>query len=254
MAVPASAQQPVSPATTTPSQPSAEAQEIARMQSQLNDWAQLARYRAADEALPPMVDGRVVFYGDSITDAWTQNGGKFFLPGAPDGRSLSGGVAGKPYVNRGISGQTTPQMLVRFRQDVVDLHPDAVVILAGTNDIAGNTGPSTLVMIEDNLRSMTEIAKANGIHVILASVLPAADYPWRKGLDPAPKIRDLNAWIKSYCAQTNITYLDYWSAMADAHGGMKPGISLDGVHPNAAGYAIMEPLAEQAIATALKDN
>jgi peptidyl-dipeptidase Dcp len=203
------------------------------------DWAQLARYRAADEALPPMVDGRVVFFGDSITDAWTSNGGHFF--------------PGKPYVNRGISGQTTPQMLVRFRQDVVDLHPDAVVILAGTNDIAGNTGPSSLVMIEDNLRSMAEIAKANGIRVILATVLPAADYPWHRGLDPAQKIRDLNAWIKSYCDQAKLTYLDYYTAMAAPNGGMKPAISHDGVHPNAAGYALMEPLAEQAIATTLKD-
>jgi peptidyl-dipeptidase Dcp len=202
------------------------------------DWAQLARYRTADEAMPAMVDGRVVFFGDSITDAWTANGGKFF--------------PGKPYINRGISGQTTPQMLVRFRQDVVDLHPDSVVILAGTNDIAGNTGPSSLVMIEDNLRSMAEIAKANGIRVILASVLPAADYPWRRGLEPAPKIRDLNAWIKSYCAQTGLTYLDYYTAMAAPNGGMKPGISLDGVHPNAAGYAIMEPLAEQAIEATLQ--
>jgi lysophospholipase L1-like esterase len=207
--------------------------QVARMKAQLDDWAQLNRYRAADLALPAMEDGRVVFFGDSITDAWLQNGGKFF--------------PGKPYVNRGISGQTTPQMLVRFRQDVIDLHPDAVVILAGTNDIAGNTGPSTLVMIEDNLRSMTELAKANGIRVILASVLPTADYPWKRGLEPAPKIQALNAWIKVYSAQSQSTYLDYHAAMADAAGGMKPGISLDGVHPNAAGYAIMEPLAQRAI-------
>ena len=180
-----------------------------------------------------------MFYGDSITDAWGTNGGTFF--------------PGKPYVNRGISGQTTPQMLVRFRQDVVDLHPDAVLILAGTNDIAGNTGPSTLVMIEDNFRSMREIAKANGIRVILASVLPVAKYPWRPEVaDPAGKIKDLNAWLKSYCAQEKLTYLDYWTAMADKDGGMKPGLSAEGVHPNAAGYAVMEPLAEAAIAETLK--
>ena len=206
----------------------------------LDDFAGLHRYAAANATLAPMEKGRIVFFGDSITDAWVRNGGKFF--------------PGKPYVNRGISGQTTPQMLVRFRQDVIDLHPAAVVILAGTNDIAGNTGPSTLEMIEDNLTSMAELAHANGIHVILASVLPAADYPWRKGLEPAPKIKALNQWIADYCAQKKFTYLDYYTAMAGPDGGMKPGISIDGVHPNAAGYAIMEPLAETAIAKAMKSH
>jgi lysophospholipase L1-like esterase len=217
------------------------AQQAAPTQSQLllklDDFAGLHRYAAANATLAPMEKDRVVFFGDSITDAWVSNGGTFF--------------PGKPYVNRGISGQTTPQMLVRFRQDVIDLHPEAVIILAGTNDIAGNTGPSTLEMIEDNLQSMTDLAKANGIHVILASVLPAADYPWRKGLEPAPKIKTLNQWMANYCAEKKITYLDYYSSMADEAGGMKPGISKDGVHPNAAGYAIMEPLAQTAINTAL---
>ena len=206
----------------------------------LDDFAGLHRYAAANATLAPMEKGRIVFFGDSITDAWVRNGGTFF--------------PGKPYVNRGISGQTTPQMLVRFRQDVIDLHPAAVVILAGTNDIAGNTGPSTLEMIEDNLTSMAELAHANGIHVILASVLPAADYPWRKGLEPAPKIKALNQWIADYCAQKKFAYLDYYTAMAGPDGGMKPGISIDGVHPNAAGYAIMEPLAEAAIAKAMKSH
>ena len=206
----------------------------------LDDFAGLHRYAAANATLAPMEKGRIVFFGDSITDAWVRNGGKFF--------------PGKPYVNRGISGQTTPQMLVRFRQDVIDLHPAAVIILAGTNDIAGNTGPSTLEMIEDNLTSMAELAHANGIHVILASVLPAADYPWRKGLEPAPKIKALNQWIADYCAQKKFAYLDYYTAMAGPDGGMKPGISIDGVHPNAAGYAIMEPLAEAAIAKAMKSH
>jgi lysophospholipase L1-like esterase len=216
-----------------------QSQQLAQLKTQLEDWAQLGRYRAADEALPATELGRVVFYGDSITDFWVRDGGKFF--------------PGKPYVNRGISGQTTPQMLVRFRQDVVALHPEAVVILAGTNDIAGNTGPSTQEMIEDNFKSMTEIAKANGIRVILASVTPAAKYLWRPEIaDPAGKIEALNAWIKSYCAQEKLTYLDYWTAMAGPDGGMKPGISLDGVHPNAAGYAMMEPLAEAAIAEGAK--
>jgi lysophospholipase L1-like esterase len=204
----------------------------AKMKAQLLDWAQLGRYRVANLALPAEAAGRVVFYGDSITE---YNGGSFF--------------PGKPYVNRGISGQTTPQMLVRFRQDVLALHPEAVVILAGTNDIAGNTGPSTSEMIEDNFRSMAEIAKANGIRVILASVLPVAQYPWRpEVLDVPAKIAVVNAWLKNYCAQEKLTYLDYWSAMAGPDGGMKPGISKDGVHPNAAGYAIMQPLAEAAIA------
>jgi lysophospholipase L1-like esterase len=220
------------PATTTPPLPSQ-----SQMLLHLEDYAGLHRYAAANATLPPDAKGRVVFYGDSITDAWIKNGGNFF--------------PGKPYVNRGISGQTTPQMLIRFRQDVLDLHPEAVVILAGTNDIAGNTGPSTLAMIEDNLASMTDLARENHIRVVLASVLPAFDYPWRRGLEPAPKIKELNAWIADYCAKNKLVYLDYYTAMAGPDGGMKPGISLDGVHPNAAGYAIMEPLAEQALAKAL---
>lgn len=204
-------------------------------QAAVNDFANLARYRDADAALSPMEKGRVVFFGDSITEFWQRNGGKFF--------------PGKPYVNRGINSQTTPQMLLRFRQDVIDLHPEAVVILAGASDLAGNTGPSTQQMITDNLTSMAELARANHIRVILASVLPAADYPWRRGLDPPPKIRALNAWIADYCKQQHFTYLDYYSSLADENGGMKPGLSVDGVHPNAAGYAIMEPLAEAALAS-----
>lgn len=204
------------------------------MRKKLDDWAQLGRYGDADASLPAAEPGRVVFYGDSITDAWTRNGGKFF--------------PGKPYVNRGISGQTTEQMVVRFRQDVIDLHPEAVVILAGTNDIAGNTGPETPGMIEDNFRSMVDLAKANGIRVVLASVLPASGYPWKRSAgDPAEKIKSLNDWLKGYAAAQKVTYLDYYSAMAGPDGGMKPGISIDGVHPNAAGYAIMEPLAEAAL-------
>jgi lysophospholipase L1-like esterase len=207
--------------------------ENARMKAQLLDWAQLDKYRAANAALTAPV--KVVFFGDSITEAWEYNGGSFF--------------PGKPYLNRGISGETTPQMLVRFRQDVVDLHPETVVILAGTNDIAGNTGPSTPEMIEDNFKGMVEIAKANGIRVILASVLPVAQYPWRPEIADVPaKIAVVNAWLKDYCAQEKLTYLDYWTAMAGPDGGMKPGISKDGVHPNAAGYAIMQPMAEAAIA------
>ncbi|HEX4154422.1 MAG TPA: SGNH/GDSL hydrolase family protein [Acidobacteriaceae bacterium] len=236
MAASACAQQAAAPVATAPAAtaPGAEIR-LQALEQKYDDFGGLERYRAADEALPAEQPGRVVFYGDSITDAWTLNGGKFF--------------PGKPYVNRGISGQTTPQMLIRFRQDVIDLHPVAVVILAGTNDIAGNTGPETPEMIEDNFRSMTELARANGIRVILASVLPAARYPWKpEAGDPAEKIRALNAWIADYCKEQKITYLDYYDSMAGPDGGMKPGISIDGVHPNATGYAIMEPLAEQALA------
>jgi len=210
--------------------------QVLSMQAKLNDFGQLNHFAADNAKLPSDAKGRVIFFGDSITIGWSS--GQPFFPG-------------KPYINRGISGQTTPQMLLRFRQDVTNLHPQAVVILAGTNDIAGNTGPSTLEMIEDNLQSMAELGRASHIRVILASVLPAADYPWRKGLEPAPKIQALNAWIENYCAANHLIYLDYYTAMADADGGMKPGISKDGVHPNAAGYAIMTPLAEQALAKAL---
>jgi lysophospholipase L1-like esterase len=213
------------------------AAQIARMKAQLADWPDLGRYRAENAALPPAAAGeqRVVFYGDSITDGWGRRAetGTFF--------------PGKPYVNRGISGQTTPQMVVRFRQDVIDLHPAAVLILAGTNDVAGNTGPMTPEMTEDNFRSMADLAHANGIKVILASITPAFDYPWRRGLEPAPKIRALNAWLKDYCEQHGYTYLDYYTSLTDSEGGMKPGISFDGVHPNEKGYAIMAPLAQAAI-------
>src|SRR5215469_18475 len=239
VAIPGAAQV-LSPATgTAPTQvapgakPATDACEA--MRRKLDDWPQLSRYADANATLPPAQPGRVVFYGDSITDAWTRNGGTFF--------------PGKPYVNRGISGQTTEQMIVRFRQDVIDLHPQTVVILAGTNDIAGNTGPETTEMIEDNFRSMVDLARANSIRVVLASVLPAAAYPWKPSAgNPAEKIRALNDWLKSYAASQKITYLDYYSVMAGPDGGMKPGISIDGVHPNAAGYAIMEPLAEKALA------
>jgi len=225
------------PASLTPDQ-------VARLQKLGSDYAQLARYRDDNAKLPPPAPGeqRVVFYGDSITDAWGRRGDatKFF--------------PGKPYVNRGISGQTTAQMLVRFQQDVVHLKPAAVVILAGTNDLAGNTGLSTLPMIEDNLTSMAEIAQANGIRVILASLLPASEYPWRTGVHPAAAIRELNAWIKQYCKEHGFTYLDYYAAMANAQGGLDPTLAKDGVHPTAAGYAIMVPLAEKSIAAALKER
>ncbi len=208
--------------------------EIAALQARLSDFADLARYRADDERLSrtKAVKPRVVFFGDSITDNW------FGVPG----------VASVPeYVNRGISGQTTPQLLLRFRQDVIDLHPTLVLILAGTNDIAGNTGASTLSMIEDNLRSMTELAKANHIKVILASLLPAADYPWRPGLRPAAKVRAVNEWIKTYARSAGAIYLDFYSRLTNAQGGMDPEFAADGVHPTPAGFDVMTALARRAI-------
>ena len=204
------------------------------------DWANLAKFRDANSSLAPPArnEKRVVFMGNSITEGWQQ----YFATMFPN----------KPYINRGIGGQTTPQMLVRFHQDVVALKPKAVVILAGTNDIAGNTGPSTLEMIEDNLASMAEIARANGIKVVLSSVLPVYDYPWKPGLEPAPKIIALNKWMKDYADKHGSVYLDYHSAMSDARGGMREGLASDGVHPNEAGYRVMAPLAERAIAKALR--
>lgn len=218
----------------------AENRQMDQMRAMLADWPNLARYRDENAALPPAVTGekRVVFFGDSITDNWGHHVGAFF--------------PGEPYVNRGISGQTTPQMLLRFQQDVVHLHPAAVVVLAGTNDIAGNTGPSTPEMIEDNFVSMSAIAKQSGIKMVIASILPAAAYPWKPGVRPAEEIRQLNQWLKFFCAREGLVYLDYYSAMADEQGGMKPGLSFDGVHPTVAGYAVMAPLAEAAIKQALK--
>ncbi len=214
--------------------------QYAHMSKQLQDWPDLARYRADNAAVPPPTPGtpRVEFYGDSITDFWGRGTGEFF--------------PGKGYINRGISGQTTPQMLVRFEPDVVHLHPAVVVILAGTNDIAGNTGPSTPQMIEDNLTAMTQIAQADSIKVVLASITPAYRYPWKPSIDPVAEIREINQWIKTYCATGACTYLDYYSAMSDSKGAMLPGLSKEGVHPTAQGYAVMAPLAEKAIATALK--
>lgn len=201
------------------------------------DWASLERYRAENAALKPSSRDRVVFMGNSITEGWAPLFPQLF--------------PGKEYIGRGIGGQTTPQMVVRFRQDVVALAPKVVLILAGTNDIAGNTGPSTVEMIEDNLMSMTEIAKANGIRVVLASVLPVDDYPWRRGLEPAPKIMALNAWMKQYAAEQGAVYLDFHSAMENANHGMRLELTYDGVHVNEAGYRVMSTLAERAIASAL---
>jgi lysophospholipase L1-like esterase len=204
-----------------------------------DDWADLARFAADNAALgaPADDEARVVFLGDSITVGWSDAMPAFF--------------EGKPYVERGIGGQTTPQMLVRFRADVVDLAPAAVVILAGTNDIAGNTGEASNKMIQDNLASMAEIATANGIRVVLASILPAADYPWSPGREPAGRIAAINSWIRSYAGENGHVFLDYYSALVDDRGGMQAMYTTDGVHVSAAGYSIMAGLAEAAIAEAL---
>lgn len=202
----------------------------------------LTRYAAANQAMPApqAARPRIVLLGNSITDAWPRADSAFF--------------AGKryEYVGRGIGGQTSPQMLVRFRQDVLDLHPVAVAILAGINDIAENTGPYNQQATLNNVKSMVELAQANGIRVILCSVLPAYDFPWRKGREPAPKVMALNEMLKAYAAQRHATYLDYHSAMADSRQGLPPALAADEVHPTLAGYRIMGPLLEQAVATALK--
>ena len=217
-----------------------------KYEKQLNDWAQLGRYRDANLKVQPPSENemRVVFMGDSITDGW--NLAKYF--------------SGKPYINRGISGQTTPQMLLRFRSDVIDLKPRVVVILAGTNDIAGNTGPMTLEDTVMNLTSMVELAKANNIRVVLSSVLPVNDRVKNKeGVllvqtksRPNEKITAMNDWLKKYAADNRLIYLDYYSATTDEKRTLKDGLSYDGLHPNAEGYKVMQSLAEEAIARALK--
>jgi acetyl esterase/lipase/lysophospholipase L1-like esterase len=206
---------------------------------QKNDWANLGRYQSDNLKLTAPVAGekRVVFMGNSITEGWVNLDPDFFK--------------NKPYIGRGISGQTTPQMLLRFRQDVIDLKPAVVVILAGTNDIAGNTGPSTLEQIMANLASMAEVARANNIKVVLSSVVPAFDYPWKPGMKPNEKIPALNKMIKDYALKNKMVYLDYFAAMADERNGLRAGLGDDGVHPNLAGYKIMERLVEKAIAEAL---
>lgn len=207
--------------------------------SNAQDWAALGHFKAANESLAPAAENedRVVFMGNSITIGWGNTQADFF--------------EGKPYVNRGISGQTTPQMLLRFRQDVIDLNPKVVLILAGTNDIAGNTGPMTLEQIMANLKSMAEIATANKIQVILCSVLPAEDYPWRPGLQPNKKIPALNKLIKAYCDESDAMYLDYFTAMTNSKNGLDKELAHDGVHPTKKGYEMMAPMAEAAIAKAL---
>ena len=235
------------PAPSPSPDPCAEARtQAARAESRLKDWPALARYREANATLAPPAkdDKRIVFMGDSITDFWDEPRYGGFFPG-------------KPYVNRGISGQTTPQMLIRFRRDVIELKPKVVVILAGTNDIAGNTGPTTLEAIEDNLKSMAELATANRIRVVFASVMPVSDYETRDGKPlvqtvrrPPEKILALNKWIQEFARANHHTYLDYFAAMVDANGFLKNELSNDGLHLE--GYKVMTPLAEAAIQASLK--
>ncbi|MFS4455561.1 SGNH/GDSL hydrolase family protein [Maribacter sp. 2304DJ31-5] len=204
------------------------------------DWPDLKHFQDANKGInvPKANENRVVFMGNSITIGWLNARPVFFK--------------GKPYINRGISGQTTPQMLLRFRQDVINLNPKVVVILAGTNDIAGNTGPSTLEMIADNIKNMAELAHSNDIKVVLSSILPVFDYPWKPGLEPSDKIIRLNQMIREYADTHGHIYLDYFSAMVDERNGLPKKYAEDEVHPTIAGYKVMEPLVEKAIAEALK--
>ncbi|MGI9166278.1 MAG: SGNH/GDSL hydrolase family protein [Pyrinomonadaceae bacterium] len=228
--------------------------QASRMETRLKDWPSLARYRNDNLKVAPAPKDkkRVVFMGDSITDWWAKQESGGFFPG-------------RPYINRGIAGQTTPQMLVRFRPDVIALKPHVVVILAGTNDLAvGNDlalpDLTLLKSIQDNLISMVELARANGMRVVLASVLPVSDYGKEKDGKPVnqtarrrpDQIRALNDWIKTYAAETGLTYLDYHSAMVDEKGLLQAELSDDGLHPNHKGYAVMAPLAERAVAEAYK--
>lgn len=209
------------------------------LKTNAQDWPELNRFieENAEVGLPKANEERVVFMGNSITEGW-----KTLLPEY---------FSNPNYINRGIGGQTTPQMLLRFRQDVIKLHPKVVVILAGTNDIAGNTGPSTLEMIEDNLYSMAELAKLHNIEVVLCAVLPVYDYPWQTGLEPANKIIELNQRIKKYAKMHGLVYADYFTPMADERKGLKAIYTNDGVHPTHAGYEAMVPIAEEAIEKAL---
>ena len=203
----------------------------------LTDWAHLKKYEQSNSELKKINDpDRVVFMGNSITEGWSNFDKDFFI--------------NNPFVNRGIGGQTTPQMLIRFKPDVVNLNPKAVVILAGINDIAENTGPVTIENIAENIISMAEIAKANEIKVFICSTLPAIDFPWSPGMDPGPKVVKLNSILKNYCDSNNIPYVDYFSAMSDEKGGLKvPEYTAadDLVHPNLAGYKVMEKIILKAL-------
>lgn len=216
------------------------AKELKQLNYLREDWANLKRFEKENAAVQPPAKGedRVVFMGNSITQGWSDKDPAFFK--------------GKPYINRGIGGQTTPQMLLRFRPDVINLKPKVVVILAGTNDIAGNTGPTSEETIVGNIQSMALLAQHYGIKVVISSILPVYDYPWRRGLNPVPKIASVNKSLKEFAAANKMVYLDYFTPMADEQQGLKKELTYDGVHPNETGYKVMEPLAEAAIKAALK--
>lgn len=202
------------------------------------DWPNLTAYQAKNAALasPTKNERRVVFMGDSITEFWDESGTELF--------------SNKSFINRGISGQTTQQMLVRFRADVIDLKPGVVVIMAGTNDLAGNTGLISLEAIEGNIASMTELARVHGIEVVLGAVLPVLSYEWAPEIKPVANILALNHWLKQFSARNKFSYVDYYAAMVDEQRGLKRAYSSDGVHPNEIGYKVMRPLVEQAISDA----
>jgi len=209
--------------------------------SSAQDWGNLEFYAKQNTQVKQSPnEQRVVFMGNSITRNWKKYSPEFFKTHTN-------------YINRGIGGQTTPQMLVRFRPDVINLDPEVVVIMAGTNDIAGNTGPMTLDMTFENIVSMVELAQSNGIQVVLCSVLPAIDFPWRKGKEPADKIAVLNGMLKGYALAKGITYVDYYAEMVNQEKGLIEALTFDGVHPNEAGYKLMEPIINKVIAAVLKD-
>lgn len=213
---------------------------VFKTNGQAQDWPNLQKFQKANAELkPPMPnENRVVFMGNSITEGWSQMYPEFFK--------------NKSYINRGISGQTTPQMLLRFKQDVIDLQPKVVVILAGTNDLAGNTGPATNKMITDNIFSMAELAQNQGIRIVLSSILPVYDYPWREGIFPSKRISAINLALKNYAQKHGHVYLDYHSEMKDSREGMQEKYTTDGVHASKKGYILMSALAEKAIQTTLK--
>jgi lysophospholipase L1-like esterase len=225
---------PTAAQTTSPSARTCSAAELQEQKNKFADWPDYKHYRSANAALSAPAPGekRVVFFGSSTTEFWGKRPGSVFFPG-------------EPYVNRGISGQTSPQMLLRFQQDVVNLHPAAFVFLGGSNDIAGNSGPIPLEDTEANIKSMAEIAQANGIKVILASQMPTTDYPWNQGIHPAPALLALSAWEKEFAAAHGYAYVDYYSALVGPDGNFRPGLSEDGVHPTAKGYEAMAPVVEK---------
>jgi lysophospholipase L1-like esterase len=203
-----------------------------------NDWAWLCRYREDNNAFDAQHPAKVVFLGDSITEGWASADPAYFTDGV---------------VGRGLGGQTSPQILLRFYQDVIALHPKAVHIMIGTNDIAGNTGPNDVHAYQDNIRAMADLAKANGIKVIFGSILPADRFRWKPELQPAPLIAELNSWLREFAKANGHVYADYFSALAGSNGELPEKYGKDGVHPDAAGYAVMRPIADQAIAEAMGD-